>query len=80
GFGPAYKDIAAARKKYGQGSDEEFEVVSKYMNQTAQKAGALSGNVTPLLFFGKHNLTINNNGKIIDHVIDNITCIMISKC
>ena len=42
GFGPAYKDIAAARKKYGQGSDEEFEVVSKYMNQTAQKAGALN--------------------------------------
>ncbi|WP_246379113.1 type VI secretion system Vgr family protein, partial [Pantoea pleuroti] len=42
GFGPAYNDIATARKKYGQGSDEEFEVVSKYMNQTAQKAGALN--------------------------------------
>jgi type VI secretion system secreted protein VgrG len=42
GFGPAYDDIAAARKTYGQGSEQEFNIVSKYMNESARKAGALN--------------------------------------
>ena len=42
GNGPAYEDIMAARNKYGVGSEQEFSVVSKYMNQSAIKAGALN--------------------------------------
>ena len=32
----------AERNKYGVGSEQEFSVVSKYMNQSAIKAGALN--------------------------------------
>ncbi|MDE1185993.1 MAG: type VI secretion system tip protein TssI/VgrG [Pantoea sp.] len=42
GFGPAYDEVVAARKKYGLGSDEEFKVVAKHMNQEAKHAGALN--------------------------------------
>ncbi|WP_343205756.1 hypothetical protein [Erwinia sp. 9145] len=42
GFGPAYEEIMTARGKYGVGSSEEFAVVSKYMNESARKAGALN--------------------------------------
>ena len=37
-----YEEILAARNKYGQGSTEEFEEVSKAMTASAKSAGALN--------------------------------------
>ena len=42
GNGNAYDKILAARNKYGQGSAEEFEEVSKAMSASAKSAGALN--------------------------------------
>ncbi|QTF07901.1 hypothetical protein HC231_08120 [Brenneria izadpanahii] len=42
GNGPAYGEILEARNTYGIGSEQEFAVVKKYMNETASKAGALN--------------------------------------
>ena len=40
GNGPAYNDIMAARNQYGVGSQEEHDVVARYMTQNATAAGA----------------------------------------
>lgn len=40
GNGPAYDDIMAARNQYGVGSQQEHDVVARYMTQNAQAAGA----------------------------------------
>lgn len=42
GNGPAYDDIMAARNQYGVGSQQEHDVVARYMGQNAQAAGALN--------------------------------------
>ncbi|AVR02348.1 type VI secretion system Vgr family protein [Pluralibacter gergoviae] len=42
GNGKAYDKILAARNKYGKGSAEEFEEVSKAMSASAKSAGALN--------------------------------------
>lgn len=42
GNGKTYDDILSAREKYGEGSEEEFAVISDAMNDNAKKAGALN--------------------------------------
>jgi len=42
GNGTTYNDILLVRNRYGVGSDEEYEVVAKAMNESAKKAGALN--------------------------------------